>query len=134
MERLSPEERRRRSERGKITARDVLFQPEVRARTMAPEVRQQAGRAKTETILGWCPPHLRDTYRHLVNRKHIPAAEARAMIDEEVARQERARLAALTPLQRQIERLEKGGTLTAKFTPKKAEHAFTLGGVGSGLL
>ena len=40
-----------------------------------------AGRRSSDTKLAWCPPHLREHYRELTNRKRIPAVEARAMIE-----------------------------------------------------
>jgi hypothetical protein len=52
--------------------------------------RVQAGRSNTETKLADIPPHLRDEYRRLNCIKHIPAAEAKAIIlaqhDAEMAR------------------------------------------------
>lgn len=72
-----------RRERGKEQAK-LLHQPEVFARSQTPDARARAGRARTERVLGWCPPHLRDEYRHLVRCKRIPAAEARQIIELQI--------------------------------------------------
>lgn len=42
--------------------------------------RIKAGQSLTNSRLADIPPHLREEYRHLTRVKHIPAAEARAMI------------------------------------------------------
>lgn len=55
-----------------------LWEKGVAART--PEDFAKAGRARTETTIGWCPPELRDEYRRLVKVKHMTSAEARAVI------------------------------------------------------
>lgn len=73
-----------RRERGKEQARDVLFRPDVRARTMRPEARAQAGRSVQERALGWCPPERRDEYRTMVRSRQATAAEARRMIEETI--------------------------------------------------
>jgi hypothetical protein len=49
----------------------------------APEVRARAGRKISATKLAWCPPHLRAEYLHLIRNKRIPAAEARALIEDQ---------------------------------------------------
>ena len=131
---LSPAERAARSERGKRTAREVLTRPDVMARSHGPEARRKAGLARTETVLGWCPPHLRDEYRRLLHKKHIPAAEARKMIETQIASDERARLAAMTPLDRQMEKLANGARLVTNVMPSRVAPDFTLGGVSGGML
>lgn len=45
-----------------------------------PAIRLKAARASSATKLAWCPAHLRDHYRFLVNSKRMKAAEARAII------------------------------------------------------
>lgn len=131
---MSEEEKARRRARGRFVYETVLNTPENRARANDPEVRRLSGRKRTETLLGWCPPHLRAMYRTLTITKRLPAAEAREIVLKEAAREERARRAALSPLERQFEQLAKGAQLVCNVMPRKADHAFTLGGVGSGLL
>jgi hypothetical protein len=80
---LSEEELERRRENGRRLAREVLSRPEVRALASSREVRTRAGAARTNTVLAWCPPELRDDYRALV-RKAVPAKEARAMIEAQI--------------------------------------------------
>lgn len=63
--------------------RDRVWEQGTAAQT--PEVRARAGRSTTATRLAWCPPHLRETYRDLINSKRIKAAEARRMIEEQEA-------------------------------------------------
>jgi len=85
IETMPDEERERRRANGRRLAAEVLSRPEVRELTNSPEVKAKAGRARTETVLGWCPPELRDQYRALVIRKGIPAAEARKIIEADIA-------------------------------------------------
>lgn len=56
-----------------------------------PESIAKRAASSAATKLAWCPPHLREQYRHLLYSKKIPAAEARQMILE----QEAAEVAAL---------------------------------------
>lgn len=82
-ENMPDEHRERCREHGRRQYRDVLSRPDVVAKSLSPEVRAAAGRKRTDTVLAWCPPHLRDAYRGLI-RSGIRAAEARAMIEEEI--------------------------------------------------
>lgn len=77
-------EREKRRERGRRVYRDVLSTPEVRARTMSPDARARAGRSRTDTVLAWCPPELRDHYRFLIRQHHYSAAEARKVIEADI--------------------------------------------------
>lgn len=36
--------------------------------------------------LAWCPEEYRETYAYLLNKKHVPAAEARVMIEAQMDR------------------------------------------------
>jgi len=83
MANLSDDERERRRVAGQALARNVLSRPDVVARTLSRDARERAGRARTDTTLAWCPPHLRGEYRGLV-RQGFRAAEARAMIEPEI--------------------------------------------------
>ena len=85
VETMPEDERERRRVNGRRLAAEVLSRPDVRQLSNSPEVKARAGRARTETVLGWCPPDLRDQYRALVMRKGIPAAEARKIIEAEIA-------------------------------------------------
>lgn len=84
-------------------------------------------RERARKQMAWLPEDRREEYRRL--RVEFGAAEARRMITEDIAAAERRRVAALSPLERQMERLANGGTLVRKFTPKRADHDFTLGGI-----
>jgi hypothetical protein len=55
----------------------------VEALKAMPEVRAAAVARMSATKLAWCPPHLRDDYRHLTQRMALPAAEARRMIEDQ---------------------------------------------------
>lgn len=66
--------------------------------------------------------------------KTFGSAEARRMVLEDVAKVERERLAAMTPHERQLERVRNGARVVAKPVLRPADHAFTLGGVATGLL
>lgn len=61
-----------------------LQDPETRARAHSPECREVRRLGRAETVLGWCPPDLRDEYRHMVRYKRIPAIEARRIIEAEI--------------------------------------------------
>ncbi len=88
--------------------------------------------AKHEQRMAWCPIDRRDEYLKL--RRQNPAAEAKRIIMDDLAASERRRLAAMTPFERQMEKVRNGARLVEKFTPRMADHAFTLGGVASGQL
>lgn len=75
----------RKREHGRRQYRDCLNRPDVRAKAHSPEARQKAGRATHETRMAWCPPELRADYRRLIRSKLIPAAEARKIIEAEIA-------------------------------------------------
>lgn len=81
---IPPEEMARRRARGAELARMMHQDPEIAARRLSPEVRKRAGAKRTETTIGWCPPEWRDAYRKLVNTDRLPAADAKAMILEEI--------------------------------------------------
>lgn len=129
---MSDEERDRRREHGRRMYREVLSQPEVRAKNRAPEVRKRAGEKRTATVLADIPPHLRDEYKRLVRTNNATAAEARRMVLEADAAKERRRLAAMTPFERQMDALARGATLTTKPVMRKADHAFSLTGSSMG--
>lgn len=59
----------------------------------------------------------------------VSAKEAKRLIREDIASKERARLAAMTPFERQLERVRNGAQLVEKFVPRRADPTFTLGGV-----
>lgn len=79
-----PEIREARKEHGRHIYATVLSRPDVRAKTMSPEARSKAGRTISERALAWCPPEKRAEYMRLLKWKHIPAAEARKMIEAEL--------------------------------------------------
>ena len=64
--------------------RERLWEKGTAARCK-PEVAKRAGRPLSARRLAWCPPHLRQAYRDLINVKRIKAAEARRMILEQDA-------------------------------------------------
>lgn len=55
-----------------------------------PEALAKRAAAARATWLAWCPNHLREEYRRLVYVKRVPAAEAKAMILEQDAREVQA--------------------------------------------
>jgi hypothetical protein len=55
----------------------------VEAMLARPDLREAANRKMSATKLAWCPPHLRDEYRHLTQRKGFLHAEARQMIEDQ---------------------------------------------------
>lgn len=81
---MPPEERARRRAQGQWLAKNVLSRPEVRAASNSPEAKAKAGRARSDTVLAWCPPEMRDAYRELVRKNGLPADEARRIIEAEI--------------------------------------------------
>jgi hypothetical protein len=47
-------------------------------------VRMRAGEGVSNRRLAWCPPEYRDIYRFLLKEKHVPAAEARRMVEDQM--------------------------------------------------
>jgi hypothetical protein len=91
-----------------------------------------AMKIRAEKMLGWCPVEHRGKYRKL--RKTYGAPEAKRRVLHALAVAEALRIASLTPLQRQIERIQAGARLVEKPSFRRPDHAFTLGGVASGML
>ena len=71
--------------RGVEQYKNVLSRPDVQERMLSAESRAKRGRTASATWLSWCPADRREEYRRLVRSKRIPAAEARAIIEAEVA-------------------------------------------------
>ncbi|WP_375272071.1 hypothetical protein [Sphingomonas sp.] len=126
---LSDAEREQRRAHGRWLAENVLTRADVRAKTLAPEVRARAGAARSATVLRDIPEAYRDEYRALCRSGNMSAPEAKAAILAQVKSDERARLAAMSPLERQMERLNAGAALVEVKPRRSAEHAMTLGGV-----
>lgn len=82
--------------------------------------------------LTWCPERYWSLNAEL-KRKHLTLAERKRVIAAEVAREERERLAALTPFQRQMEQAARVG-IVEKQDFRTGGPAMTLGGVASGML
>lgn len=83
---IDPEIQARKRELGKIAYQKNLAPPEVRARAIAAV--RRAGPTHTELRLGWCPQEFRERYSRLVNSKKMKAADARAIIEQEIADQQ----------------------------------------------
>lgn len=88
--------------------------------------------AEHRAKLDWCPEDRRDEYRKW--QKAFGAAEARRMMEEDIATAEKRRRAAMTPLEKQIERLQNGATLVERLSFSRAEHAFSLTGNATAML
>jgi len=91
-------------------------------------------RARAAEQLSWCPPERLDEYRKLRATRGVGAAEAKRMILADIAAADRKRLAAMTPFERNMERIRMGAGITIKPDLRKADPAFTLGGIASGAL
>lgn len=95
---------------------------------------QAAGRESIRRQkLAWCPEQHWPLNASLKS-KGLTLAERQEVIGKMVADAEAARLAAMSPFERQAERLSKGGRIVAAFTPTSTDHAFTLGGVATGII
>lgn len=131
---MSDEERAARREHGRWMYRNYLSQPDVVAKTSSKDARRRAGISRSDTVLAWCPPAYREQYRALKASGAVKAAEAKVMILDQIKADERARLAAMTPFERQMEAVARGARIVAKPDLRKAAHDFTLGGVSGGML
>jgi hypothetical protein len=91
-------------------------------------------RAQAARRRSWCPDDKWGDYQALRNMKGMDAASAKAMILDEMARDERKRLASMSPFERDMERLANGAGLVATPDFRTAGPAFTLGGISSAAL
>jgi hypothetical protein len=80
-------------------------------------------RARAAARRAWCPADRWADYQAL--RRQSGAEQAKAMILDEIARAERKRIAAMSPFERDMERLAKGARIVEQFTPRKADHDFS---------
>ncbi len=96
--------------------------------TRSAAARAKAGAAISARKMAPVPVEYRDLYRQL-RRPGTSADEALAMVLEQQRADEARRLAAMTPFERQLERVRNGAQVVEKFKPAAVEHAFTLGGV-----
>ena len=81
----------------------------------------------------WHPPEYADL-NALLRRKKVSIAERKRIILEMVAADERRRLAALSPHERQLERVRQGARVVTVHPMPSRQHTHTLGGVSAGLL
>lgn len=116
------------------------YGPRNVARMHGSDVRQRAGKAVQRFHLAWCPEEhwglnakLKANGFRLPDRKRIIADEV-ARLAREANAAEAARLAAMTPFERQLERVRNGARVVDKLVLRRADSAFTLGGVASGML
>ena len=96
-----------------------------------PEARARAGANIRTAHLAWCPQDYWPMNATL-KANGYRLAERKAMIAEEIARRERRRIAALSPFERQQERLAAGAKLITVQPLRRPEPTMTLGGVSSG--
>ncbi len=97
-------------------------------------VRTVSRKARTaQTAAHWCPREYADYNRKLKGRG-FSVEERKRIIAEEQARDEKRRLAAMTPFERQMERLAKGARLVDVVPMRRGDPVVTLGGVSAGLL
>lgn len=92
--------------------------------------RMAAGAKQRATKLRHIPKAFRETYRELVTSKAMTAREATVHVRALAAAARPARLS----FEEQLRRAQAGAPVVRKFKPRAADHAFTLGGVGSGML
>lgn len=76
---ITPEERERRRQRGRICCN-------CRAAAAGSEARIRAGRTLSQTRLGWLPIEYRPDYDFLRRTYKMSAADARRMIEDQIAR------------------------------------------------
>jgi hypothetical protein len=98
----------------------AAFTPKARANWRA--ARARANFKRTETMLAWCPPRLRDQYRKLLKRGDMRAAKARAIIEPQI-----------TPFDRQLMKVRAGAGISMKVAAPSRSYDYTLGGVTGAL-
>lgn len=91
-------------------------------------------RARAATARSWCPVDRWDDYVALRRQRGVGAERAKAMIIDEMARAERKRIAALSPFERDMERLRNGAGLVAAPDFRTSNPDFTIGGIASASL
>lgn len=123
----NPAEARRMQEAGMALAAHNATAPDRN------EVHARSKETLRRRKLAWCL----EAYWPLnseLKARGIKLEDRKRMIADQVKADDRVRLAALSPFQRQMERVAAGAQLTTKFTPRRADHDFTLGGVSGGML
>lgn len=102
--------------------------------TISEEARVRAGRGVSATRLAWCPPEYRAQYRKMVSNMHFSAAEAKAMILEQVEADRRREEASATPFDKMLQRVRGGASISVKQVLPSKSYDFTLGGVTGAML
>lgn len=98
-----------------------------------PEARAKAAANLQRSRLAWCPERYWPLNFEL-RRAGYRLAERKQMVADQIAIDEREARAAETPFERQMAQVAAGAQIIAKFTPRKADPDFTLGGVSGGML
>lgn len=101
----------------------------------------EARRKRWATRMPGIPYEYKDEYRVLTKSKKLTPAEARMVIEEDIARKasaelkraeaERQRKATIDPFQRQLERVKAGARVIAKPAMPRRGYDYTLGGVSA---
>jgi hypothetical protein len=89
-------------------------------------------RARVDKRLAWCPADRRDEYKKL--RDEYGAAEARRMVEQDIAASKRRAKAEPDTFERQLARIAAGAAVMAAPDFRTAGPACTLGGVASGMI
>lgn len=99
----------------------ALYDASPEAQALNASKRAIVGRKLRMQRLPWLPEARRHEYENM--RDKVGAAEAKRRI-----------LASMTPFERQMARVANGAGLVAAFKPITSDHAFTLGGVATGMI
>ncbi|MEH3121111.1 MAG: hypothetical protein PGN16_03880 [Sphingomonas phyllosphaerae] len=126
-ERMDPAVRERQREAGRAFGKFNL------AHTRTAEARAKSGAATRRTRMAWCPEAYWPLNAKLA-RDGIRLDDRKRMIAEQVAADERAKDAALTPFERQLARVAAGAKLIEVRPIRRIEPDMTLGGVASSYL
>jgi len=116
---------------GRYSEARAALPPKIWAKRNKPETvkRVRVRPPRTRVFLtDWCPPDLIDDARALM--KCVSMAEARRIIEADLAARERKRRAAMTPFERQMDAIRRGVGLVGKVDTSRA-YDVTLGGVSS---
>lgn len=115
----SPAGRERKAATGRALF-EVRMPAAARARSHAPAARAKAERTKRERRFGWLPLEYRPDYRRLTRSLRISAAEARAIVEEQI-RRDAERHVATGKLQRAVLGVQGNRPRLARGVMKDAE-------------
>lgn len=99
----------------------------IREKAAIPENMAKANASRDKTVMGWCPKEYRAMNERLRRNGH-PLAERKAIITQAAEKAERDRRAAMSPFERQLERVRNGAKLTTRVAVPRGGYDYSLTG------